>query len=301
MLKISVAMAVFNGEKYIKKQLDSISNQSVAPYEIVIVDDNSADLSEKIIGDFLSNTNLNIKYYKNENNLGFIENFKKALSLISGDVCLLCDQDDIWETDKIKEMANIFADNSVLGCAGGFRLIDENDDFLTSGLTKEGAYTFLDGKTESEFFKIPFKKIVRRNIAPGCSCGYRKQVIDLFLKNSTLFLPHDYQLSTIAAALGGFYCYNKPLTRYRIHGGNTLGIKPLNQTRLDIAKEKLDLSVLVSGLGEPGGSYNKMSEKRYNCLRNKKPLKILSLFFMPQYREYYTIKERLGDLIYACK
>ena len=101
---ISVAMATFNGEPYIQEQLDSIYNQTRKVDEIIIVDDCSTDSTVRVIEQYiLSHKDIDIKLYKNEENLGYKKNFKKAISLCHGDYVFLSDQDDIWMTDKIEK------------------------------------------------------------------------------------------------------------------------------------------------------------------------------------------------------
>ncbi|MBO4467708.1 MAG: glycosyltransferase [Clostridia bacterium] len=299
MLKISVVLAAFNGEKYIKEQLDSIENQSLPPFELIIIDDDSSDATRDIIEEYIGSSKLNIRFFKNEQNLGFFENFKKGLSLAEGDVCALCDQDDIWQPDKLKKLEEIFADSFVYGCAAGFRFIDENGVCFENEMLKGKTFAFLDRAPKTELTKITLEQISHRNIAPGCACAYKKAVVDRFLASGVPDLPHDYQLSAIAAALDGFYFYNKPLTRYRIHGKNTLGLKPLDQTRLDVAREKEKLGEAVSGASAKGKEYYDLSKKRAEYLKNKKPFKIIKMFFLKPYRRYYTLKERLGDVVYA--
>ena len=128
-IKISVAMATYNGEKYIYQQLESILNQSMAVDEIIVVDDNSSDKTIEII-EKLNCSRIHI--YKNEENLGYIKNFYKAISLTQGKYVFLADQDDIWEKEKVKltfaELQNS-AKNMVI-CTN-FSLIDQNGSPIT--------------------------------------------------------------------------------------------------------------------------------------------------------------------------
>lgn len=76
MEKISVALATYNGEKYIEKQLDSIRNQTIKPDEVVIVDDKSSDRTVALINEFIAVNNLvNWKLFVNEKNVGYRKNF----------------------------------------------------------------------------------------------------------------------------------------------------------------------------------------------------------------------------------
>src|ERR1700748_3070750 len=92
---VSVAMCTYNGEKYIRQQLDSILNQTWRNLEIVIVDDGSSDDTFAIISEYAEKDS-RIKCFKNEVNLGFNKNFEHAVELTTGDYIAISDQDDIW-------------------------------------------------------------------------------------------------------------------------------------------------------------------------------------------------------------
>ena len=106
-MKISVAMCTYNGERYIAEQIRSILEQTQKPDEILICDDLSSDETRNILTKFASNNPV-IKLFFNENNLGFVKNFEKAISLCSGEIVFLSDQDDVWKKNKIEEMIKIF-------------------------------------------------------------------------------------------------------------------------------------------------------------------------------------------------
>lgn len=300
MSKISIAMAIYNGEKYIKKQLDSILCQTMLPDEVIIVDDCSSDKTVDIVNDYIKEKSLkNWKFVINECNLGFKENFKKAISLTNGDICFLCDQDDIWCNEKIEYVISLFKSSEVIGVSTGFYVIDEFDNDITDKYLKKGNYSFGNKSFKKSINKIPLKGIMRRNLSPGCTCAYRRSAIDIFLKNFDGSIPHDYQLSTISSALSGYYYCNVPLNKYRIHLENTLGVKPVEQSREKIAEEKLKLSKVISDTGKEGKRLYDLCHKRYDFIKNKKTLEVLSLWINPEYRKYYSLKERIGDILYV--
>ena len=92
---ISIAMTSYNGEKYIREQLDSILTQTYGNFELIICDDRSKDSTVEIIKDYCIKDS-RIKLYVNEKNLGFKKNFEKAISLCKGEYIALSDQDDIY-------------------------------------------------------------------------------------------------------------------------------------------------------------------------------------------------------------
>jgi glycosyltransferase involved in cell wall biosynthesis len=103
---ISVVMATFNGEKFIKEQLETIISQTIQPQEIIICDDCSSDQTIKI------NESLNnplIKIYQNSTKIGVVENFKKGVSLTKdGNFIALSDQDDVWFKTNLKHYIILF-------------------------------------------------------------------------------------------------------------------------------------------------------------------------------------------------
>ena len=97
---ISICIATFNGEHYIKDQLLSILPQLTVHDEVIISDDNSSDKTIKIIEEF---NDLRIKiYYNNPLKKGYSNNFENALSKSNQQLIFLCDQDDIWFNNKIQ-------------------------------------------------------------------------------------------------------------------------------------------------------------------------------------------------------
>lgn len=101
MLKISVAMATFNGQDYIGKQLDSLAGQSYLPNELVVCDDGSTDNTISILNDFAHSAPFTVRVISNDKNIGVLDNFFKVAKYCSGDWICFCDQDDYWYSNKI--------------------------------------------------------------------------------------------------------------------------------------------------------------------------------------------------------
>jgi glycosyltransferase involved in cell wall biosynthesis len=107
-MTISIAMATYNGERYIREQLDSFATQTLPPDEVVICDDCSRDNTLAVVEKFAQSAKFNIRFARNERQLGFTRNFEKALSLCDGDLIFLSDQDDVWFPEKIEIVRNTF-------------------------------------------------------------------------------------------------------------------------------------------------------------------------------------------------
>ena len=111
-MRISVAMATFNGAKYLREQLDSLAKQKYLPLELVICDDRSSDDTLSIIQDFIKSAPFAVRVYENESNLGFANNFLKCASLCSGEWIAFCDQDDFWIDEKLAIVRNTISRSS---------------------------------------------------------------------------------------------------------------------------------------------------------------------------------------------
>ena len=120
---ISIAMATYNGDKYIKEQIDSILNQTIQDFEIVICDDCSTDGTVRILHEYAKNDK-RFHIYQNEDNLGFKKNFEKAITLCQGEYIALSDQDDIWMPNHLELLKNAIK-GKVLSC-GNADLIDKD-------------------------------------------------------------------------------------------------------------------------------------------------------------------------------
>jgi len=104
MNKISVAIATYNGERFLRQQLDSLYSQIRLPDEVIVCDDRSSDKTVDILIEYQQKYGL--KYYINEHTVGCNANFIRAFSLCTGDYVCICDQDDIWLPQKIETLYN---------------------------------------------------------------------------------------------------------------------------------------------------------------------------------------------------
>ena len=110
-MRISVVITTYNGEKYFPEQIESILRQSRYPDEIIIVDDCSSDGTCRIL-EKLSPQNEIIRVFENSANLGWKKNFHNAIEKASGDIIVLCDQDDIWYENKLECIEEVFLNNN---------------------------------------------------------------------------------------------------------------------------------------------------------------------------------------------
>lgn len=204
-MKISVCMATYNGEKYIKEQLDSILCQIVENDEVIISDDSSTDNTVEIINAFNDDR---IKIYKNEKEKGYTRNFENALEKASGDIIFLSDQDDIWIEDKVKKMTEIL----------------ENYDFVVSDNSIVNENLEVINKSHFEVYKTK-NGFLTNLLLPryvGACMAFKKNVLQKSLPfpNNAKLSAHDYWISLIAEMYFKSYKLDEQLLLYRRHGSN---------------------------------------------------------------------------------
>ena len=122
----SVAMCTYNGARRLREQLRSIAAQSLLPAELVVADDGSTDSTCDIVADFANHAPFPVRFVRNSLNLGSTKNFEQVIELCSQEFIALSDQDDIWRSDKLARLAEVFASKpEIAGVFSDGRLIDD--------------------------------------------------------------------------------------------------------------------------------------------------------------------------------
>ncbi|RYE38894.1 MAG: glycosyltransferase family 2 protein [Sphingobacteriales bacterium] len=213
---LSVVLCTYNGEKYIKQQLDSLISQSYQPIEIIVTDDLSTDNTWKILGEYAAKYPF-IKIHQNETNLGFVKNFEKAIRLCNGDYIALSDQDDVWMPEKLSTLINHIADNDLIYHDSVF--IDENDQPIL-GIRMSDHYNKYDGASN-----LPF---LISNCVAGHAMLFKKSLLPSILPFENRFY-HDWWITFVAITSGKIKAIPDVLVKYRQHDlsiTDSLTLKP---------------------------------------------------------------------------
>lgn len=301
MLKVSIIMATYNGEKYIKEQLDSIVRQTRKPDEVLIVDDCSTDNTYDIIKDYVECHNLfGWKVYRNEHNKGWKKNFYDSFFKVSGDVVFCADQDDIWFAEKIEKMCKIMEQNeyiNVLAC----NLIPKYEDGsirIASKYEKPYHNNYLEQVVfNRKSFDVP---------RPGCTLCFRKSMVPIIQELWYEELAHDAALWMIGIITESAYILNEPLIYFRRHSNNSSpSNKKTSAVRSEIIKRNKDKATVMLkhseliGLNDENISDLKKIEnfymKRYMAVKGKNPIKALSLIVYLSH--YDSFKVWVSDVI----
>lgn len=222
-MTISVAMCTYNGEKYIREQLETIIKQTITVNEIIICDDISTDNTVSIIKEFQEKHPNLIKLFINEKNLKSVKNFEKAIGLCNNEIIFLSDQDDIWMDNKVEKILDFFSQNKNLDAVcTNYNIIDENSIIQINNFTLCDVLN--DIKNETKYFNVLEILVFVSNFATGCTMAFKKNLV-----NKIIPIPiikdyhHDEWIALIASLENKFDFLNEKLISYRIHNNQQVG------------------------------------------------------------------------------
>jgi len=204
-MKISIAMATYNGARFIRAQLESFVAQTRQPNELIITDDCSTDETEVIVREFAKTAPFDVKFYRNEKNLGFTGNFNSALIKTTGDLVFLSDQDDVWFPEKVRYMLHVAELNPEA-------LVIMNDAALTDSYLNEVGLTKL-GQIRSAGLSMD-------SFVMGCCAVVRRELLELCMPIPVDFQGHDNWLVWFADGLNAKVFVPEVLQYYRRHESN---------------------------------------------------------------------------------
>ena len=222
-LKISVALATYNGARFLPEQLESFLSQTVLPDEIIVSDDCSTDETVAILREFAARADFPVKIHENPKNLGSTENFAAAIAQCSGDLIFLSDQDDVWLPGKIEKIRGEFEQNAHLGFVfTDAELVDEKLGSLgvnLCDLTFDRKHRAI--KNRREIIKL----LMLRNYATGATAAFRRELRNLFLPFPADIpeMIHDGWIALVSIAAAEFKFLDETLVKYRQHDRQQLG------------------------------------------------------------------------------
>ena len=208
MSRVSVAMAAYNGEKYIKKQLESILCQLKEDDEIIISLDPSKDSTQKVIE---SMKDQRIKIFQGPKK-GVKKNFENALSHCQNEIIFLADQDDIWLEGKVEHVLSAF-DQGASVVMHDARIVDNEN------------HTICASFFEMKNVKTGIIHNLIKNGYMGCCMAFRKDLLQYVLPIPEYIYMHDQWIGMVGDKIGKNVLIDQPYLLYRRHGKNVSDIQ----------------------------------------------------------------------------
>lgn len=231
---IDVIMATYNGEKYIREQLDSILNQTYGDIRIIVRDDGSKDGTVDIVREYAAKYPGTVTLVEDDAKCGSSRsNFMQAMKYATADYIMFSDQDDFWLPDKIQGTfdrmlqieGEIGKDKPVL-VFGSYRPVDEalNDIGGNAAGRQEAAY------------KLAFTNLLVQNYVNGCLMMVNRALAERMGDFDDRILMHDWWAALIAAGSGRVEHIDKVQMLYRQHGDNVVGSVNVKSFRYRLRK-----------------------------------------------------------------
>ncbi len=215
-MDVDILLATYNGEKFLKEQIDSILNQTYPHFNLLIRDDGSTDRTLEIIKSY---QDPRIKLIENKSNGGVVSNFSSLLQASFAPYVLLCDQDDVWNLDKVEKMlvvAQAFDEGKPLLVHHDMEVVDKELKFISPSFWQ---FSKLNPQATG------LSRLLMQNNVTGAACLINHALIEKALPIPQDALMHDHWLALIASAFGEIIPVKEPLMKYRQHGKNQLGAK----------------------------------------------------------------------------
>lgn len=218
-MKISVALATYNGAEFIAEQLESVNAQTRPPDELIVVDDRSTDNTLEIIAEFATRARFPVSVHRNEHNIGYTTSFLSAASLCNGEWIAFCDQDDVWLPEKLATVERNAHRRNVV-------LIAHSAELVSDVLESTGVfYPSFRWSRVHRGWQLPTWWIVE-----GFALAFRADLMQHLVAHvkvqggANLFMVreggHDAAISRLARTLGHVVTLSECLALHRCHGAS---------------------------------------------------------------------------------
>jgi glycosyltransferase involved in cell wall biosynthesis len=234
-MKKSICMATYNGELFIKEQMDSILAQLQDDDEIIIVDDCSQDSTLELLR---KENDCRIKIFVNNTNQGHVFSFSKALMLATNEVIFLSDQDDVWEPDRVELMMNELTKSNKLFLSSNYSHIDANGSALIDFLPK-----LRKCDSERHIFNI-FGIFAGTRPYSGCAIAFKRELLPIILPIPSHVESHDLWIAMASNIIKSNIHFEYNTLKRRWHGNNFTPLKRRSLNIILISRFKFAYSFL---------------------------------------------------------
>ncbi len=225
---ITIALAAYNGEKYIREQMDSLLEQDIEEsVRIIAADDSSSDTTFDILQEYAQNYPKKITVYKNDVPTGSAKgNFFKLLKDIDDDYVMLSDQDDVWQPEKVrltyekmKELEAQFTSDCPLLVFADVMVVDEKLEIISPSMARY--------QKTAPYHNRLNHYLVQNNII-GCTVMINRALLKYLDFEPKTCMMHDWWLGLLASSFGHIGFVDRALMKYRQHGNNQMGTRAAN-------------------------------------------------------------------------
>lgn len=306
--KIDILLATYNGEKYVKEQIESILSQTYKNIRLIISDDCSKDSTCEILKEYEKKDN-RIKLCMQQKNLGVVKNIEFLLKQVENKYYMLSDQDDVWLPKKVEKSLEKLKQKNADLVFGDLEIVDEN---LKTIHPSFGDFMLLNEKINK--YIDSYKLNYLYNCVTGCTILAKKETIEKIvpLPQNSKYLIHDHWISIMCSVYGKVAYIPEKYIKYRQHENNQVGtnkishgFKKLEQVRELFINVKLGVFGTyvennerfpeeLQKLNIQGYEYFKMLEKKKNA--NFRKWTIFHKLYKTEKISYYILNFLIMNL-----
>lgn len=216
---VAILLATYNGERFLRQQLDSILAQTYQDFEIYISDDCSTDATLEIIKQYHSNFPDKVFFSVNDKNLGSVENFELLIKNCFAKYIAISDQDDVWKLDKLEKQMKYMLEHESLNSKNtpclihsDLQMIDQKNNVIKESFLKYRKIFLPEKKA--------LNRIISHNGIMGCTILMNEALVKQILPFPEKLDVHDYWIAIVNEIIGTRITINEQLVLYRIHDNN---------------------------------------------------------------------------------
>lgn len=299
-MKTAVAMATYNGARFLREQLDSVRRQSLPVDQVILSDDGSCDGTLELAEQYLSEYNLAPAWriLKNQERLGYAENFKRAVEETTGDYVFFCDQDDIWETDRVEKMVQAMEENpEILVLGSEFEPFTVDPD--APAISRRVLRSFRNDGSLEHVEWTPAHIFIG---SEGCTMCLRRSFLERTREYWYPGWAHDEYAWKLALCLDGCYILHGVTLKRRMHSGNVskrrmrdlkkriLFFRELKKSHEATLRFAIDIGMPSEAIGLLERNI-RATTLRIELMEQRKLCNILPLLF--RYRDCYHSKKSI--------
>lgn len=224
--KIAILIATYNGERFLRRQLDSLLSQSFKDWRGFIHDDGSADATADIIGEYAQRYPEHFTVISADSTGSACKNFQLMFKSVQAQYYMCCDQDDVWLCGKIARtfhcMKKLETDKSVPCLVyTDQKIADEDMNILSDSSDRYQRLHCRDRR---------LSHLLAHNVVTGCTMMVNRALRDMFIKapDDSKMVMHDWWAALLAAQFGKMCFVKTPTILYRQHSSNTLGANKMD-------------------------------------------------------------------------
>jgi glycosyltransferase involved in cell wall biosynthesis len=264
---ISIVMATYNGETYLREQIESIIANTYFDWDIEICDDGSKDNTKAIAKEYELKYPEKIHFYENKKNLGVALNFLEGAKRAKGSYVMFCDQDDVWLPFKIertlklmKKMEKSYGKEKPLTVFTDAIVVDTNLKEISASFYKTGK---LNVK------KLDLPHVLMENKLLGCTVMFNRYVLEYLHTLPRVARYHDWWIAILTTCFGEIGYLKEGTLLYRQHEKNVVGNQSFSSYAWNrLASLKKQKKILVDTKNQ-GFDFYKIYQKQLQVQQKK--------------------------------